>query len=513
MPVFHFYFIIYQSTIMLFDLPKDEPSIIKIIGVGGGGSNAVTHMFKQGIVGVDYAICNTDAQAMNLSPVPVKIALGAELTEGRGAGSKPDVGKRACLESMEEIRAFLENSTKMVFITAGMGGGTGTGAAPVIAKLSREMGILTVGIVTLPFTFEGRIRVSNGYEGMEELRKNVDCLVLVSNDKLRQIHGNLSISQAFAQADNILCTAAKGIAEIITVPGYVNVDFEDVNTVMRDSGVAIMGTASADGDSRARMAVDQALNSPLLEDGNIFGATNILVNITSGAKEATMDEIFEITEFVQNEAGENANLIWGNCYDERLGDKLSVTIIATGFESSRKTAPLTAQRSISKPAVSDRQVVNLDDEISRAPKPTLEDITLTNERQYVAVDETPAPKREFEFDDVRETVEQIRRTQQTAQGRLFEQPEDISPEERRRRLEEAARHREEVRNRQINVTKLSSPQTVIELENQPAYLRKNIRLDNVPDAGEQTMSDWTVSLDEDADIRPGGNSFLHERAD
>jgi cell division protein FtsZ len=273
---------------MLFDLPKDEPSIIKIIGVGGGGSNAVTHMFKQGIIGVDYAICNTDAQAMNLSPVPIKIALGALLTEGRGAGSKPDVGKRACLESMEEIQDFLEKSTKMVFITAGMGGGTGTGAAPVIAKVAREMGILTVGIVTLPFTFEGRTRVSNGYEGMEELRKNVDCLVLVSNDKLRQIHGNLSISQAFSQADNILCTAAKGIAEIITVPGYVNVDFEDVNTVMRDSGVAIMGTASADGDSRARMAVDEALNSPLLEDGNIFGATNILVNITSGTKEATM---------------------------------------------------------------------------------------------------------------------------------------------------------------------------------------------------------------------------------
>ncbi len=504
---------------MLFDLPKDEPSIIKIIGVGGGGSNAVTHMFKQGIVGVDYAICNTDAQAMNLSPVPIKIALGAELTEGRGAGSKPDVGKRACIESMEDIREFLENSTKMVFITAGMGGGTGTGAAPVIAKVAKEMGILTVGIVTLPFTFEGRTRVSNGYEGMEELRKNVDCLVLVSNDKLRQIHGNLSISQAFSQADNILCTAAKGIAEIITVPGYVNVDFEDVNTVMRDSGVAIMGTAASEGDSRARTAVDQALNSPLLEDGNIFGATNILVNITSGSKEATMDEIFEITEFVQNEAGENANLIWGNCYDERLGDKIAVTIIATGFESSRKTAPLSAQRTIAKPTTNDRQIVSLDDETSRATppatSPSIDSITahIHNDRQYVAVDETPlAANREFEFSDVRETVEQIRRAQ-TEQGRLFEQPEDISPEERRRRLEEAARHREEVRNRQINVTKLSSPQTVIELENQPAYLRKNIRLDNVQEASEQTMSDWTVSLDEEAELRPGGNSFLHERVD
>ena len=496
---------------MLFDLPKDEPSIIKIIGVGGGGSNAVTHMYKQGIVGVDYAICNTDAQAMQLSPVPVKIALGATLTEGRGAGSKPDVGKRACMESMPEIQEFLENSTKMVFITAGMGGGTGTGAAPVIAKQSREMGILTVGIVTLPFSFEGRTRVSNGYEGMEELRKNVDCLVLVSNDKLRQIHGNLSISQAFSQAYNILCTAAKGIAEIITVPGYVNVDFEDVNTVMRDSGVAIMGTASAEGDHRARQAVDEALNSPLLEDGNIFGAKNILVNITSGAKEATMDEIFEITEFVQTEAGENANLIWGNCFDERLGDKISVTIIATGFEASPKSAPVALRTNTTVNPVSERHIVHLEDDDRRTPVSAIETIT-SNERAYTPVDETTATKREFEFDNVRETVEQIRRAQ-SSQGRLFDQQEDLSPDERRRRLEDAQRRREEVRNRPIQVTKLSSPQTVIELENQPAYLRKNIRLDNVPDAAEQTMSDWTVSLDEEPELRMGGNSFLHDRVD
>ena len=498
---------------MLFDLPKDEPSIIKIIGVGGGGSNAVTHMYKQGIVGVDYAICNTDAQAMHLSAVPTKIALGATLTEGRGAGSKPDVGKRACIESVEEIKDFLENSTKMVFITAGMGGGTGTGAAPVIAKLAREMGILTVGIVTLPFTFEGRLRVSNGYEGMEELRKNVDCLVLVSNDKLRQIHGNLSISQAFSQADNILCTAAKGIAEIITVPGYVNVDFEDVNTVMRDSGVAIMGTASIDGENRARRAVDEALNSPLLEDGNIYGAKNILVNITSGAKEATMDEIFEITEFIQTEAGENANLIWGNCFDERLGDKISVTIIATGFESTKKAPPISGHQRTNTAPFNERQVVSLEDE---QIKPSIDSITTAaamNDRNYMPVDEITATNREFEFDNVRETVDQIRRSQMN-QGQLFEQPEDLSPEERRRRLEDAQRRREEVRNRPIQVTKLSSPQTVIDLESQPAYLRKNIRLDNVPDAAEQAISDWTVSLDEDQpEMRMGNNTFLHGKVD
>ena len=252
---------------MVFDLPKDESPIIKVLGVGGGGSNAVTHMFKQGIVGVDFAICNTDSQAMELSKVPTKIQLGPNLTEGRGAGSKPNIGKMACEESIEDLRRYLENNCRMLFITAGMGGGTGTGAAPIIAKTAKEMDILTVGIVTLPFTFEGRRRISQGGEGLEELKRHVDTLIVVSNDKLRQIHGNLSISEAFANADNILTTAAKGIAEIITVPGYVNVDFEDVNTVMRDSGVAIMGTASAAGDDRAKRAVDEAQSDyPGLEE-------------------------------------------------------------------------------------------------------------------------------------------------------------------------------------------------------------------------------------------------------
>lgn len=379
---------------MLFDIPKDEPSIIKIIGVGGGGSNAVTYMYKQGIVGVDYAICNTDKQAMELSPVPVRISLGQILTEGRGAGSKPSVGKQACLESIEEIRRFLDSGTKMVFITAGMGGGTGTGAAPIIAKTAMELGILTVGIVTLPFTFEGRTRVGNGMEGLEELRKNVDCLVVISNDKLRQIHGNLTISQAFSNADNILCTAAKGIAEIITVPGYVNVDFEDVNTVMRSSGVAIMGTAAVEGENRARRAVDEALNSPLLEENNIRGAKNILVNITSGVREATMDEIFEITEFIQEEAGNDTNLIWGNCYDERLGEKVAVTIIATGFEAGERryrTAAGTQTAAVpGRPtsAAPERQVVHLDEDLKKSP-PSL--FTVTENEAYRPVEEKAAP--------------------------------------------------------------------------------------------------------------------------
>jgi cell division protein FtsZ len=494
---------------MLFDLPKDEPSIIKIIGVGGGGSNAVTHMYKQGIVGVDYAVCNTDAQAMELSPVPVKIQLGYGLTEGRGAGSKPDVGKRACLESIEDIKAFLDDGTKMVFITAGMGGGTGTGAAPILAKTAQEMGILTVGIVTLPFTFEGRVRVTNGYDGLDELRKNVDCLVVISNDKLRQIHGNLSISQAFSQADNILCTAAKGIAEIITVPGYVNVDFEDVNTVMRGSGVAIMGTASVEGEGRARRAVDEALNSPLLEDNNIHGAQNILVNITSGLHEATMDEIFEITEFVQREAGENANLIWGNCYDERLGEKLSVTIIATGFEASRKSPPIPSLKKQSKQATDDRRFVHLEDDVKKR-QPSL--FSITEEEAYRPVEEKTANVVEFEIDNIRESMDQIRHRPAT-EPFVQNGAQKLSPEEHRRRMEEAARRREEVRNRQINVVKLNSPQTIIDLETQPAYLRKNIRLDDVPNAGDPEMSNWMIALEDEPEVKMGGNSFLHDNVD
>ena len=497
---------------MLFDLPKDEPSIIKIIGVGGGGSNAVTHMYKQGIVGVDYAICNTDAQSMQLSPVPTKISLGQLLTEGRGAGSKPSVGKQACLESIDEIKRFLETGTKMAFITAGMGGGTGTGAAPIIAKAAQELGILTVGIVTLPFTFEGKIRVGNGLEGLEELRKNVDCLVIISNDKLRDIYGNLSISAAFAQADNILCTAAKGIAEIITVPGYVNVDFEDVNTTMRGSGVAIMGTATVEGETRAFRAAAEALRSPLLEDNDIFGAKNILVNITSGAKEATMDEIFEITQFVQEKAGENANLIWGNCFDERLGEKLAVTIIATGFEvADRKNGGLGVQRQTNP---NERQVVHLDDDAAgKKNQPSL--FTITADEAYSPVDEKAATSLEFEFDNIRETVDKIRRTTPVNSDPYLRHAEEdeISPEERRRRIEEAQRRRQEALNRPINVVKLSSPQTIIELENQPAYLRKSINLDDVPDAEQPSMSNWTVSLEDEGEIKVGGNSYLHDNVD
>nr|HPK09411.1 cell division protein FtsZ [Saprospiraceae bacterium] len=323
---------------MLFDLPKKDDNIIKVLGVGGGGGNAVAHMFNQGITGVDFAVCNTDKQAMDKNPVTTKIILGPNLKEGRGAGSIPEVGKQACIESIDEVRSFLNDGTKMLFITAGMGGGTGTGAAPIIAKAAKEMGILTVGIVTLPFKFEGLKRQRQAAEGLENLKKNVDSFLVISNDRLREIYGNLSLTGAFSKADDILTTAAKGIAEIITVPGIVNVDFEDVNTVMRNSGVTIMGNAVSEGEERARKAISAALNSPLLEDNDIRGAQHILLNITSGTKEMTMDEIGEITDYVQEEAGFGTDLIWGHCTDESLGEKISITLIATGFSegSARK---------------------------------------------------------------------------------------------------------------------------------------------------------------------------------
>jgi cell division protein FtsZ len=321
---------------MKFEMLKDKSSIIKVIGVGGGGGNAVNHMYNQGIVGVDFIICNTDAQALELSPIPNKVQLGASLTEGRGAGSMPEVGKNSAIESIDDVKELLGATTKMIFITAGMGGGTGTGASPIIAQAARELGILTVGIVTTPFNFEGKRRKQQADEGLEAFKKHVDTLLVISNDKLREMYGNLTLSNAFAEADNILTTAAKGIAEIITVPGYINVDFEDVKTVMQSSGVAIMGSASAEGEGRAFKAVQSALASPLLNDNDIEGARYILLNITSGEKEVLMDEVSEITDYIQNQAGLTADIIWGNCYDETLGDKISVTLIATGFQTKEE---------------------------------------------------------------------------------------------------------------------------------------------------------------------------------
>ena len=315
-----------------FDLPKNQSNVIKVIGVGGGGSNAINHMFKQGIKGVDFVICNTDSQALNNSGVPNKIQLGVNLTEGLGAGANPEIGEQSAVESLEDIRAMLTTNTKMVFITAGMGGGTGTGAAPIIAKMAKEMDILTVGIVTMPFEFEGKIRNAQAHQGIEKIRKTVDSLVIINNNKLRDVYGNLGFKAGFSKADEVLSTAARGIAEVITHHYLQNIDLRDAKTVLSNSGTAIMGSSTSSGQNRAQQAITSALDSPLLNDNKITGAKNVLLLIVSGAQEITIDEIGEINDHIQAEAGYGANIIMGVGEDDSLGEAISVTIIATGFD-------------------------------------------------------------------------------------------------------------------------------------------------------------------------------------
>ncbi len=329
-------------ALQLPDQPQEE-SIIKVIGVGGGGSNAVNHMFSQGIHGVEFVVCNTDIQALRLSRVKNRIQLGKELTEGRGAGCQPERGRLSAIESMDFVKTILEHHTRMVFITAGMGGGTGTGAAPEIARQARELGILTIGIVTVPFSFEGKRKIEQAMAGIDELEQYVDALLIIANERLREIYGDLKLSDAFAMADNVLTIAAKSIAEIITVKGYVNVDFADVESVMRDSGVALMGAAEAAGENRAMEALTNALISPLLNSNDIRGASNILLNMLYGEKEVTMDEISLITDNLRDKVGRNVNVIWGTGKDESLGEKLRVAVIATGFNGNSSRSNTVAE--------------------------------------------------------------------------------------------------------------------------------------------------------------------------
>ena len=317
---------------LTFDLPKNQSNVIKVIGIGGGGSNAINHMFSKGIKGVDYVVCNTDAQALENSLVPNKVQLGVNLTEGMGAGADPNVGEKAAIENLTELRKMLEKNTKMVFITAGMGGGTGTGAAPIISKLAMEMDILTVGIVTMPFIFEGKVRQNQANKGLEKLKKNCDSLIVVNNNKLRDIYGNLGVKEGFSKADEVLATAAKGIAEVITHHYTQNIDLKDAKTVLSKSGSAIMGSAGSSGDKRAIKAVTNALDSPLLNDNRIKGAQNVLLLILSGSSEVTIDEIGIINDYIQEKAGNNVNIIMGIGEDPETIEEISVTVIATGFD-------------------------------------------------------------------------------------------------------------------------------------------------------------------------------------
>ncbi len=389
-----------------FDLPKNQSNVIKVIGVGGGGSNAINHMFLQGIKGVDFVICNTDAQALQNSGVPNKIQLGVNLTEGLGAGANPEVGEQAAVESLEDLRRMLDTNTKMVFITAGMGGGTGTGAAPIIAKLAKELDILTVGIVTMPFQFEGKTRIEQAQRGIETLRSHVDSLIVINNNKLREVYGNLGFKAGFSKADEVLSTASRGIAEVITHHYTQNIDLRDAKTVLSNSGTAIMGSSTASGKARAQEAIMKALDSPLLNDNKITGAKNVLLLIVSGSQEITIDEIGEINDHIQNEAGHGANIIMGVGEDESLQESISVTIIATGFDIDQQhEISNTEQKKVVHALEDDREDVNIKESDPAIITP---DIVLENEETPNVVVHTLLDEEE---DDL--AIEQISDTSET----------------------------------------------------------------------------------------------------
>jgi cell division protein FtsZ len=606
----------------LFELDQkfDNSPVIKVIGVGGGGSNAVNHMFSMGIKGVDFIVCNTDSQALNNSKVPTKVQLGLGLTAGRGAGAIADVGRRAAIENVNEIQQLLADNTSMVFVTAGMGGGTGTGAAPVIAGIARELGILTVGIVTLPFGFEGSKRGLQAKAGIEEMKKNVDALLIICNDKLREIHGNLQITKALGYADDVLSVAAKSIAEVITNTMHVNVDFADITTVMKDSGVAIMGSATAEGDNRAIRAAEAALESPLLNDSHIEGARYILLNIVSGTEEVTMDEVADINDFIQAQAGQTADIIMGIGNDPELGSSVSVTVIATGFktndvttatpsrnddkvvfklEENEKVAaasvyeapaprmeepvaevvnslePVLIIRDEVKPVENvqpvattiqeDRTVVYslegavIETKTEVATQVTMEGLTsfvneLEEEDSMESADEfysesfnesseelteeldeeTPIYQElEIHTDELEFEVALDGSSDETTVTEFFFQEEVEAPvmlnlddepvastvttqaEEMSKEEEMYKRSRERIlRLKELNY-KMSTPGGINDLEREPAYKRRNVTLENVPNSADSNISRLTLSMD-DNDRNPeirANNSFLHDRVD
>lgn len=545
-----------MTDLIKFDPMEEMPNIIKVIGVGGGGSNAVTHMFTEGIQGVDFILCNTDHQALEKSPVAMKVHLGKRAL---GAGNIPAVGREAAMETVEELRELLSKDTKMLFITAGMGGGTGTGAAPVVASIARELDILTVGIVTMPFTCEGKRRQQQALDGIAELRKHVDTLLVISNDKLRDEYGNMKLTQAFKKADDVLKTAAKGIAEIITVTGYVNVDFQDVNTVMRNSGKAIMGSGFAEGEDRAMRAVEEAVHSPLLDDSDIRGAKNILIYITSGTEEVSLDEVMDITQYVQDATGNCSEVIWGNGEDPSLGNGINVTLIATGFShdayetreddlQSRKVHEMFEEATCPKTPA--RDVATVVDEIVSKPQ---EEIVVINKRKDEpgqTIEEKENKRVHTLYNDnkedndsayriesrneihTRRVVEPERKSDNVTQtSRVYNNPFNNSDDEEDFGIKSYVRDaadtqtvvRHEVKKEQNNqlsqqealrrqrlssLNNFRSMSYIEELENQPAYKRKglNISVNNE----EQELSNY--SFNKGRGISEN-NSYLHDNVD
>jgi cell division protein FtsZ len=492
------------DDIMNFDLPVERSSIIKVIGIGGGGNNAVNHMYEKGIRDVNFMVCNTDHQALARSPVPIKVQIGESITEGRGAGSKPEVGRQAALENITDVMAALSGNTKMVFLTTGMGGGTGTGAIPVIAKACRDAGLLTIAVVTIPFKSEGKVRIRYAIDGISELKDLVDSLLVINNEKLREIYGDQGVSTAFAKADDILTTAVKGIAEIITVAGYINVDFADVETVMKDSGVAIMGMGQAEGDNRAHKAIENALASPLLNSNDITGAKSILINISSGtgANELTMDELGEITDYMYETASEDALIIRGLSQDESLGGNISVTVIATGFPSNSIFTPY------KRPKAKKVELLAVANPVPPHVIPEKgEDIFTVQEKSLRSVisniDAEMQGELDFNLDNAGELSE--------LGGR---RPEDDNEEkEKHETTLKKVKHMQNFFKKEGLSNKIIKD-NIETFEDVPAYVRRNMSLGPKEKENDSKVSKFTLSSGEDNEpVLRENNAYLNDNVD
>lgn len=494
-----------SDDIMNFDLPVERSSIIKVLGIGGGGNNAVNHMFEKGIRDVNFVVCNTDHQALTKSPVPVKVQIGEALTEGRGAGSKPEIGRQAAIENIDDVMDALSGNTKMVFITTGMGGGTGTGAIPVIAKACREAGLLTIAVVTIPFKSEGKVRIMQAIDGVTDLKDHVDSLLVINNEKLREIYGNQPVSTAFAKADDILTTAVKGIAEIITVTGYINVDFADVETVMKNSGVSIMGMGRASGENRAVKAIENALSSPLLNSNDITGASSILINISSGNgdHEITMDELGEITDYMYDVASDDALIIRGLSRDESLNEEISVTVIATGFESNSIFQPYKKKET--------KQKVELfpnDNAIPRGIIPeTTRDVFTVHEkgRKSIITDFDEESQGTIDFSlEHNEHMNDLRKRKTAEDDEESEKPETTLKK---------VKHMQKLIKKE-GLSNKTMKENIDTFEDVPAYVRRNMTLGNGGNAGESKLSKFTLtSGDDDEPVLRENNAYLNDNVD
>jgi len=491
------------DEIMNFDLPVERSSIIKVLGIGGGGNNAVNHMYEKGITDVNFVICNTDHQALIKSQVAVKVQIGESLTEGRGAGSKPEIGRQAAIENIRDVMDALSGNTKMVFITTGMGGGTGTGATPVIAKACKEAGLLTIAVVTIPFKSEGKVRIRQAIDGVTELKDYVDSLLVINNEKLREIYGNQPVSTAFAKADDILTTAVKGIAEIITVTGYINVDFADVETVMKNSGVAIMGMGKAAGENRAIRAIEDALASPLLNSNDITGAKSILINISSGTgeHELTMDELGEITDYMYDAASDDALIIRGLSRDENLNDEISVTVIATGFESNNIFQPYRPKKTskvellTSKNTIPPRVLGGSTDDVftvhEKGKKPIITDF----EEEQGVID--------FSLENTH-AIDEIRSMRTDENEEHAEKPEATLRK---------VKHMQNLLKRE-GLSNKTMKENIDTFEDVPAYVRRNLTLGNGDNKSDSKLSKFTLTSDDnDEPVLRENNAYLNDNVD